>query len=46
MHLMGDDFWYSESSKNFRNMDMLIDYINKNDKFNMKISYSTPSIYM
>jgi len=47
MHVMGEDFWYSNATKNYQNMDKLINYVNKYSSwYNMKIQYSTPAIYL
>jgi len=45
MHTFGDDFQYSNATRNFENIDKLINYINNND-YGMTLQYSTPSIYL
>ena len=43
----GNDFVFSNARKDFKNMDILFNYINKNSaKFNMKVVYSTPQDYV
>jgi len=47
MHTFGNDFVFSNARKDFKNMDILFNYINKNSaKFNMKVVYSTPQDYV
>jgi len=47
MHVMGDDFWYANATKNFENMDNLINYINEYQYFyGLNITYATPSNYL
>eukprot|EP00743_Colponemidia_sp_Colp-15_P004427 GILK01004773.1.p1 GENE.GILK01004773.1~~GILK01004773.1.p1 ORF type:complete len:997 (+),score=226.35 GILK01004773.1:428-2992(+) len=43
---MGDDFQYEKASKNFANMDILIDYFNEHPELGMDVFYSTPSLYI
>ncbi|KAJ8675629.1 hypothetical protein QAD02_011415 [Eretmocerus hayati] len=46
MLTMGDDFYYEEAHKWFNNLDKLIKYINEEKGPEIKIFYSTPSIYI
>ena len=46
IHLLGDDFQYSNAHKYFKNIDRLIDYIEKHSEWGVKIFYSTPSEYI
>jgi len=43
----GCDFQYQDATINFKNMDLLMEYINQNSaKYGAKIFYSTPSTYL
>jgi len=42
----GEDFQFEKGNVNFKNMDKLIKYINDHQEYNMKLRYSTPSIYL
>eukprot|EP00179_Madagascaria_erythrocladioides_P005108 CAMPEP_0198309554 /NCGR_PEP_ID=MMETSP1450-20131203/1914_1 /TAXON_ID=753684 ORGANISM="Madagascaria erythrocladiodes, Strain CCMP3234" /NCGR_SAMPLE_ID=MMETSP1450 /ASSEMBLY_ACC=CAM_ASM_001115 /LENGTH=981 /DNA_ID=CAMNT_0044012317 /DNA_START=93 /DNA_END=3038 /DNA_ORIENTATION=- len=43
----GSDFWFQNANANFKNMDKLMHYINTNEnRYHMKVKYSTPSIYL
>lgn len=49
LHTFGDDFQYTNAEMYYRNLDLLINYINKNseEKFdNFTIKYSTPGDYL
>lgn len=47
MHTMGEDFNYANALQWYKNMDKLINYINGHtEKYNVKLLYSTPSIYL
>lgn len=46
MLTMGGDFCYQNARKYFKNLDILMDYINSNTTNGFKMIYSTPSIYM
>lgn len=47
MHTIGTDFTFENANVIFKNFDKLMNYINQNqDKFNIEIFYSTPSIYI
>jgi len=46
LHLIGDDFHYSNAFKYFGNIDRLIKYINDHPQWGVKIFYSTPSAYI
>jgi len=43
--MMGSDFHYSSSERNFLNMDKLIDIVNSNKSLGVTVRYSTPSEY-
>ena len=42
---MGFDFAYQLADMDFKNTDILIDHINANPKYGMKLFYSTPNTY-
>jgi len=42
----GCDFHFQNAEEGFSYIDKLIGYINKNNKVNMKVFYSTPSAYV
>ena len=43
-YMLNDNFLKYEASKNFRNYDMLIEYINaRPEEFNLNLFYSTPT---
>ena len=44
--LFGDDFNYSHADINFRNMDNMIEYMNKTYGDEFQFRYSTPSDYI
>lgn len=47
MHTFGEDFNYSNATKNFNNLDKLINHINKNSfYYGMSLKYSTPDKYL
>ena len=47
MLTMGGDFCYQNAQKYFKNLDILMDYVNANTTNNgFKMIYSTPSQYM
>lgn len=46
MHTMGEDFQYANARMWYKNMDKLIDFINKRPEFGVKFIYSTPSTYV
>jgi len=47
MHVIGDDFHFSNATKNFQSYDLLINYVNNNQqKFNTTLIYSTPKNYI
>ena len=46
MHCMGGDFHYADARVTFKNMDKLIDYINKRPSYGVTFKYSTPSDYL
>ena len=47
MLTMGGDFCYQNAQKYFKNLDILMEYINANTTANgFKMIYSTPSQYM
>lgn len=47
MHTMGMDFFFANAHLQYKNMDILIDYINSHkDEFKVEILYSTPSQYV
>ena len=41
----GEDFAFNEADINYENIEMIMDYVNKNMKGKMKMIYSTPSQY-
>ena len=41
----GDDFTFKKENYNYENIEMVMDYVNKNMKGKMKMIYSTPSQY-
>ena len=41
----GDDFTFKKENYNYENIEMIMDYVNKNMKGKMKMIYSTPSQY-
>ena len=41
----GDDFTFQKANFNYENIEMVMDYVNKNMKGTMKMIYSTPSQY-
>ena len=41
----GEDFAYNEADINYENIEMIMNYVNKNMKGKMKMIYSTPSQY-
>ena len=41
----GDDFTFKKENYNYQNIEMVMDYVNKNMKGKMKMIYSTPSQY-
>ena len=41
----GDDFTFQEENINYENIEMLMNYVNKNMKGKMKMIYSTPTQY-
>jgi hypothetical protein len=46
MHTLGEDFQYTNSRMWFKNVDKLLEYINKRSEFGLNIIYSTPSKYI
>ena len=42
----GCDFHFQNAEEGFSNIDRLMTYINKNNKVNMKLFYSSPSAYV
>ncbi|CAJ0564187.1 unnamed protein product, partial [Mesorhabditis spiculigera] len=45
MLTMGDDFQYQSAGKWFKNLDILIKYINANPAMGLNVQYSTPACY-
>ena len=41
----GEDFAFNEADINYENIEMIMDYVNKNMKGKMKMIYSTPTQY-
>jgi len=41
----GEDFAFNEADINYENIEMIMDYVNKNMKGKMKMVYSTPTQY-
>lgn len=46
MHAMGGDFHYSNARMTYKNMDKLINFINKRPEYGVKFMYSTPGNYI
>ena len=44
--LFGDDFAYSNASRNYDNMDRMIEYMNEHHSDEFVLQYSTPSDYI
>jgi len=42
----GCDFHFQNAEEGFSQMDKVINYINKNNKANIKLLYSTPSYFI
>ena len=47
MHTMGDDFQFTNATKNFVNMDKAVNFVNLfSFLFGVEVIYSTPSRYL